>query len=194
MFLDFDTNILFGNNTQKLGPLSQRDFTAKSPANAHLSEQNFLAQQALLLDHERAERMDRNLCDASACASNSIKRFHRPWWSIKLTKARVRVDILCRLISGYKTNTDVRGVLLESINSESMDLTLPETLEASRLLYNQESKILRTLEATSLKGRHTEMEARANVASADGKRDQQKLLDKLCMSEARAASFGQVQF
>jgi hypothetical protein len=58
MFLDLDTTMLFGNETPKLGPLSQRNFTAKSPANntqyikakhAHLSEQNFFAQQALLL-------------------------------------------------------------------------------------------------------------------------------------------------
>jgi hypothetical protein len=33
LFLDFNTNLLFGNDTQPLGPLSMRDFTAKSAAN-----------------------------------------------------------------------------------------------------------------------------------------------------------------
>jgi uncharacterized protein (DUF2344 family) len=51
MFLDFNTNMLFGNETQKLGPIALPDFTAKCPANntkyikakhAHLMEQRFL--------------------------------------------------------------------------------------------------------------------------------------------------------
>ena len=33
LFLDFDTSILFGNDTQKLGSMATRDFTAKCPAN-----------------------------------------------------------------------------------------------------------------------------------------------------------------
>ena len=48
MILDFDTALLFGNDTQPLGPLAHRDFTAKNPANnakyieakySHLKEQ-----------------------------------------------------------------------------------------------------------------------------------------------------------
>jgi hypothetical protein len=37
------------------------------------------------------------------------------------------------------------------------------------------------------------MEARANIASADGKHDKKKLLDKLCTSEARAAMYRKIQ-
>ncbi len=108
MFLDFNTNMLFGNDTQTLGPMAFRDFTAKCPQNNakyieakynHLLEQSYFSRQAELEllpqgDHDLAEQLDRTLAESSLCAGNKIKRFRKPWWSLTITKARAVVDII----------------------------------------------------------------------------------------------------
>jgi hypothetical protein len=141
LYIDFNTSMLFGNDTQTLGPAALRDFTAKYPANnstyisakhAHLTQQGFFGHLARLHsipngDHALAERLDANLQISSAAAGNKVKRFYKPWWSQSLTKARAVVDILQRQLSGFKTNTSIRTVLVDRILDLSLDLVLPVT-------------------------------------------------------------------
>jgi hypothetical protein len=187
LFLDFDTNLLFGNDTPKMGPHASRDFTSRNPANnsayieakhSHLIEQDFFCHLAHLQtlpdgDHALAEQLDSNLLAASECASKKVKRLYKLWWSMTITKAHAVVDILQPQLSGYKTNTDVRDLLIQQISEFSLDLTLPNTQQECKLLYKQHLTLLKEMEKTSLTLRHDEMEARSNVASLEGKRKRQ---------------------
>jgi hypothetical protein len=82
-----------------------------------------------------AKGLDHTLCEARFCASIKIKRFHHPWWSLAITKAQAVVDILRRQLSGYKTNTQVRDVLLHRIAELSLDIELPGTHQARKELF-----------------------------------------------------------
>jgi hypothetical protein len=93
-FLDFNTSILFGNSTPSLAPMSLYDFSSKNPSNNtayiqakydHLQEQQFFRHLEDLEaspqgDHDKAERLDGMLRQASEHASKKLKRFPRPWW------------------------------------------------------------------------------------------------------------------
>jgi hypothetical protein len=207
MFLDFDTQKLFGNDTQKLAPMALRDFTAKNPANNstyietkynHLLEQRFFHSLQELQDkphgdHECAERLDRILQQAGEVASKKVKRFHRPWWSLTITKARAKVEILRRQISGFKTNTEVREVLLARILDQSLDLILPDTFDECKKLYKEKVALLQELEKKSLRLRHEEMEARANLAATAGNTTQKMHNDKLRSGEAHAEMYRKVK-
>jgi hypothetical protein len=67
------------------------------------------------------------LRQASEHAGKQLKRFRRPWWSLKLTRQRVITKILQSHLSGFRTNIDVREALLIRIKDHSLDLTLPAT-------------------------------------------------------------------
>jgi hypothetical protein len=188
LFLDFNTSILFGNATAPLGPMSQRDFTAKCPTNnskyitakhAHLVEQDFFKHLAHLQslpegDHQLAERLDTNLREASKAASNKVKRFYKSWWSLAITKARATVDILRRQLSGFKTNIDVRKVLLELIKELSLDLTLPHTQNECNEALKTSIATLKDMEKNSLALRHDKLEAKATIATDSGNKDKQQ--------------------
>jgi hypothetical protein len=206
-FLDFDSELLFGNKTPTLAPMAFRDFTAKSPANnttyiqakyAHLKEQRYFHHLAELQalphgDNAKAERLDSMLRQASEHASKQLKRFRRPWWSLKLTKERIKTEILQSLLSGFRTNLDVREALLERILEHSLDLTLPETkLECEDLLRHYR-KSLSTMEAHSLEIRHAEMEAKSNLPLESGQQAKKKHLAALRATEAHAAMYRKVK-
>ena len=206
-FLDFNTNLLFGNKTPNLAPMAFRDFTAKNPANntvyikakyAHLQQQNFFHHLAELEalpngDHGKAERLDSILQQASEHAGRQLKRFRRPWWSLKLTKTRISTEILQSLLSGFRNNLDVREALLERIVSHSITLILPSTQSSCEALLRQFQAALRLLETQSLEVRHAELEAKSNIAANAGDRPTKKNLDALRATEAHAAMYRKVK-
>jgi hypothetical protein len=92
LFLDFDTALLFGNNTCKMSAMAHRDFTAKHPENnskyisaksAHLTQQKFFSHLASLQDKPHgdqalAEKLDCMMHEASKVASKKVQRFQQP--------------------------------------------------------------------------------------------------------------------
>jgi hypothetical protein len=168
MFIDFDTELFFGNDTHQMSAMAHRDFTAKNPENntkyieanfSHLSQQRFFAHLEDLQnkpngDHEQAKKLDRMLTEASTVAIKKVKRFYRLWWSLLLTKARAIVEVLRRQLSGFKTGTDVRKVLLERILDLSLDLILPTTKLECISLYKEKQQLLSNIEQNSLATRH----------------------------------------
>lgn len=207
LFLDFNTSILFGNATATLAPLSLRDFTAKCPTNnskyiiakhSHLVEQGFFKHLAHLQslpdgDHLLAERLDTNLREASEAASNKVKRFHKSWWSLAITKSRATVDILRRQLSGFKTNIDLREVLLELIKELSLDMKLPTSKNDCQEALNTSIATLRDMEKNSLALRHDELEAKATIAADSGNKDKQQILARIRTSEAKAAMYRKIK-
>jgi hypothetical protein len=207
MFIDFDTSMLFGNNTQALGRAVLRNFTAKCPTNnskfilakhLHLTNQGFFLQLAQLQsspkgNHALAERLDTNLRASSEFAGTQLKRFHKPWWSQSITKAGAAVDILQCQLSGFKTNTKVRTVLLERISDPALDLTLPLTQPFCQALLTTKLDALRAMEKKSLELRHDKMAVKANLASDTGNQSTKRHLDRLHSSEAHTAMYRKIK-
>jgi hypothetical protein len=88
LVLDFDTQLLFGNDTSTMSALKHHNFTAKNPANnshidtkfAHLMQQCFFYHLAELQDkphgdHVQAKKLDRKLQEASKVKSQKVKQF-----------------------------------------------------------------------------------------------------------------------
>jgi hypothetical protein len=87
MFLDFDTQLLFGNDMHQLGVMAHWDFTVKNLENnttytaakfAHLTQQQFFHHLNELQDkphgnHLQAKKLEQMLWDASNVASKKVK-------------------------------------------------------------------------------------------------------------------------
>jgi hypothetical protein len=163
-YINFNTSILFGNQTPLLAPIASRNFTSKNPANntlyirakyKHLQEQQFFRHLEELQslpsgDHKKAERLDGMLRQASEHAGKQLKRFPRPWWSLKLSKARVTTEILQSLLSGYRNCLDLSEALLTRILEHELDLILPTTREECETQLLQAQASLKEMEKNSL--------------------------------------------
>jgi hypothetical protein len=164
----------------------------------HLQEQQFFRhlndlQSQPMGDHAKAERLDGMLRQASEHAGKQLKRFPQPWWSLKLSKARVAAEILQSLLSGYRNCLDLREALLTRIQEHELDLILPTSRQECeiQLLHSQSS--LKEMEKNSLDLRHAEMEAKANDAHDAGKTAIKKNLDTLRAMEAKVEMYRKVK-
>ena len=100
MFLDLDTEMLFGNRTQALASIPHRDIRSKEQKSntiyintkyEHLDSNNFFNNLDTLLSDPRpqpakAEKFDQLLTQSSKCAGQACRKRRRDWWSQKVTK------------------------------------------------------------------------------------------------------------
>lgn len=207
MFLDFNTSMLFRNETLKMAPAAFRDFNSKSPSNNSkyiTAKHNYLTQQEFFRhltclqsmpngDPALAERLDKNLLNASESAGKKLKRYPKPWWSLTITKLRSTVKILQQQMSGFKTYIDVRNVLLSCITELELDLTLPLTQPACQELLATRRLALRAMEKESLTIRYDELAAKASLAADSVKPQLRQRLTKIRTSEAHAAMYPKIK-
>ncbi len=96
-------------------------------------------------------------------------------------------------MSGYRNNLDVREALLTRILEQSLELILPNTQAECLVLQGHHQELLKNMEANSLEVRHTEMEAKANLAHDTANLNQQKNLNAIRIHEARLAMYRKVK-
>lgn len=120
-FLDFDTDRLFGSQTQALGAHPPRILKSSNiPQVTQYLQHKFefltahnvfrRAQQLLLPGnrHAFAERLDRDIVAASLAAEAKTRRYGDPAWSLALVKARQQVSLLSKCLSMARTGLDHR--------------------------------------------------------------------------------------
>jgi hypothetical protein len=143
MFLDLDTEILFGNKTQALASIPSRDIRSKdAKANTlfantnyeHLEANNFFNNLETLLkyplfDPILAEKLDNLLTQASLYGGTRCRKRRRAWWSQKVTTLRCQCHLLDRLLSGYRNNIDTLSAVKQRMIDINLDFCLPESFE-----------------------------------------------------------------
>jgi len=159
MFLDFSTEMLFGNTTQTLSSPSSRGFYSNNTkqVSQYLREKHrmltdhnaFERAKQLQQDgnrHEYAERLDSDMVSASLSAEKQIQHFFPSMWSLQLDKARRRVNILRRMLSMFRLKLDLRKQIqkLQELDHGGSTILTPETrqecsvqLRASKQHLNQ---------------------------------------------------------
>jgi len=121
MFIDFDTEMLFGNGDLKLANKKMRYIQAKDPYMVkeyidamyeHLENQNVwqLYSQLISKEHlnaELAERVEKILTDASLVAESKCKFRQKNWWSVPLAKAKFKLYTLKTHLSQLRCDITV---------------------------------------------------------------------------------------
>ena len=123
-FFDFDTDKLFGNATPSLSSPNQRILHSTNVKQVtqyikilydSLLECNaFNRARRLRLPgnrHAFAERLDRDMVQASLAAENRIKRYGEPAWSVALDQSRKRLSILRKCLSMIRTGLNTTQVI-----------------------------------------------------------------------------------
>ena len=179
-FFDFDTNVLFGSETQQLAPMAKRGLSASNVSqvteyirhkHSLLTAHNVFSRVAKLTHlgnrHAQAERIDKDVVEASLAAESKVARFGEPAWSVELARARKEVSILTRQMSALRTGFDQSERLLATLHEiNSSIVALPTTdVTCSAELRQTKSKV-REIVAESYQRRDQERQRRINELEA----------------------------
>ena len=133
--------MLFGSNTQPLESPTRRGLSLSSVKQVTsyirekyriLEEHNVFARVEKLLNPEQrhafAERLDKDILDASFRAEKTVGRFGSPAWSLELAEARQHVSILTKHLSSLRIGYDNQMMLQQAIKRLQVPLELPPTI------------------------------------------------------------------
>lgn len=154
-FLDFDTETLFGADTQHLGTPPNRILHSRNVAQTtkyiKIKYDMLLAHNAFTRGdrlaesgnrHAFAERLDKDVLAASLAAEQQLQRFGEPVWSIKLDRARRTVVNLKKCLSMARTKRNVIPYLNQSKRAWEEDFAIPTTVaECNKRLRAAEKKV-----------------------------------------------------
>ncbi len=140
-FFDFDTNALFGSETQVLASMSKRGMSASNVSQVTeyirqkhriLTEHNVFKRVEKLMHqgnrHEQAERIDKDVLEGSLVAEGKVTRFGEPEWSVELVQARKLVSILIKQLSALRTGYDHTEILAKALNDLTTPIALPQSI------------------------------------------------------------------
>ena len=131
MYIDFDTQLLFGNQSQQLLAPAFRDLSAKDPIAAttyipakyeFLRSHNFVKQLETLLQDpepnpEQFEKLDTYLVDSARVAGKKCKQYRRPWYTQDIAQLLTLKYLLRRLIQGFKNNHDQTDAIIQTLRA-----------------------------------------------------------------------------
>ena len=177
-FIDLDATRLFGTPIQEMARYSGRGLHANNlrQVTAYiqrkheiLSSQNAFVRAARLAApgnrHLFAERLDRDLLQASVGAEKSVRPIGEPQWSIKLMKARQRVTLLKQLLSMHKNRIDLTDQIRAIGRDIEDDFIHPTTVaECSQLLRKASRDVYHIVEEHH---QHRETERNIQIATLE---------------------------
>ena len=123
-FLDFNSTLLFGTDTQQLGTHKHHILKSKNVKQNtqylklvyNLLKQHNVFEQGNQFTyagdrHQFTERLDRGVVAACLAAEKKLQQFGTPAWSVELAFARQKVTYLSKCITMAKTDLDHRNQL-----------------------------------------------------------------------------------
>ncbi|KAI2502879.1 hypothetical protein MHU86_11548 [Fragilaria crotonensis] len=183
-FLDFDTNLLFGSETQQLVSAEARDLSSSNirQVTAYIREKhrilfhhhNALARSGQLSlpgnRHAFAERLDQDVLAASLAAAAKVKQFDEPAWSVELAEARKLVVILKKQRSALRTLYDHSSLLASEMAKLSSPVTLPSTVPECNTAIRKVEVTIREIIAESYERRDQERQRKIATLEMSGKK------------------------
>jgi exonuclease III len=139
-FFDFDTDRFFGNATPMLASPTHRILRTTNVKQVtlyikivyELLLQSNAFNRARQLGHPGnrhafAERLDKDIVQASLAAEKRIKRYGEPEWSVTLDQSRKKLTILRKCLSMLRTGLDLTPIIQTENAALQEPMTLPTT-------------------------------------------------------------------
>ena len=142
-FFDFDTDLLFGAATPELASHQQcilksgnvKQVTQYIKTVYDLLKQCNAFERARQLTfpgdrHAFAERLDKDMVQASLAAEKRIKAYGEPAWSVALDQSRKKLSLLHKCMSKLRTGMDMTTIIDEQNAALIEPIDLPTTQQA----------------------------------------------------------------
>jgi hypothetical protein len=182
MFIDFNTNTLFGSATVDLSTPAEHEFSSGDKASncwyidakfnylaAHHWFERISAQQAdPTHNHVPAESLDRDWVRASKHAANQVKKKPRCPFSHQLVAAQKKRNILQRIVSQTTLHVDYSASIAQ-FSRHGYDFLIPTSLLVCRQELSKAQAEIRKIEKAAANYRRDEQQRRIADLLASGK-------------------------
>ena len=205
IILDFDEQLLFGNNTHSLASLPAREFTTKDPKAVR---QYIAAKHRYLDDHNYATRLEaaktrwspqiQEGLDADFqragfyAAKCCTKKPRNVMYSNELSQLRRHKNILLKKISSIKLNRSFEAGISRHI-FENDELVIPTTLNECQELCKTVQKKIKELTKSAVEKRQTEQQKELRDAVLAGNKKKAHRLKNLMAAERTKAMYAKIR-
>jgi exonuclease III len=169
-YLDLHTETLFGSETQQLADRKRRELSSRNrkQVTAYIRRKYELLincnafERAARLHipgerHAYAERLDKDVVDASLTAEKDLPKIFEPAWSVALAQARKKKLILTKQMSALKTGWDNTEVISYDMEQLDEPFEVPVTIQSCSVAMRQIDVEIKELVATSMERRDDEL-------------------------------------
>ncbi|KAI2508228.1 hypothetical protein MHU86_6157 [Fragilaria crotonensis] len=128
--MDFKTDVLFGSDTQTLVNRTTRELSSRhhKQVTAYIRRKHELLTKCNAFErsdrlqtpgdrHAFAERLDRDILDASLNAEKDLPKVFEPAWSVALAQARKKKLVLTKQLTALKTGLNHHEILRKDARS-----------------------------------------------------------------------------
>jgi hypothetical protein len=205
MFVDMDTEMLFGNFDNVLAAMQYCDFTARDPkavsdylqsVGAYLHDHNFSARLQRLKtsdtnDHALAETLDKDLRRACILAATHCRKMRQTPRSPTVIKARDTVNILKRLLSMFRTHMNMHKSIHKFRSKAGQRRTLPSNEKDCGMRLAQ--ALLRKVVKEAAAHWRDHLENLAEIYSLREDKDKSAILKQIIKAEDIKAMYAKIQ-
>jgi hypothetical protein len=207
MFVDMDTEMLFGNLDNDLASMQYRDFKATDPKavteylqgiGTYLKDHNFAERLKVLSESNDkndplAEGMDKDLKRACLYAAKQCRKKRQTPWSPKVIKARDTVNILKRLLGMYRTKVNMKKSIEKLRSKAGRRRTLPTNeKDCSIALRGAQGDLKKTVKEAAAH-RRDHLENLAEIYALREDKEKSAILKYLIKSEDIKAMYAKIR-
>eukprot|EP00957_Ditylum_brightwellii_P195577 14902477-Ditylum_brightwellii.AAC.1 len=193
MFIDFDTDELFGNGDLKLAKSKSCQLKANNPnmvkeyigaMHEYLDDQDFWPLHKSLmkskqLEPDKIEKADKILLDASIYAEKQCKFRPRSWWSLPLAKAKVKLNTLKTHLSQLRCGIEPNSRKMKY----GITINCPQTLAETQAELFKTQRDIKNIICKSKEKRRESNETLAEIHSITGNTTTAKALKSIMKAE-----------
>jgi hypothetical protein len=203
LYVDFNTDLLFGNETHRLANTPLRGINSKDikscetfieASYSHCSENNLFTNLSTLIqsghrDDNAIEIFDQLIGAAGAHAEKQCKKKRRPWWSQELHEHRQWMSMLRRMESGFTNGFNLTQAVTARMQEHGFVQDVPQTIYECRAKIRDATSTLHEILTKARSHRETEQTARAELYDESGRKSQARIQTEMKHKERAAAMF-----
>ena len=210
MWVDFDSNKLFGTALAELPPMEFRDINTRNRARLerYLRRKDELLKARNVYDrvkrltaaavpnHQEAERIDRDLVHLSLSAAKRLPRYPDTAWSLELSQAKRKLAILRLHLSSERLRVNVSHKIEYLQAYMNTPVALPEGVDESRQAVAQARAQVRAVEAAADEVRQKEIEAKIleqHAPRVEGEDGKASALKRIRRAEAKRKMYAKLK-
>ncbi|KAI2503122.1 hypothetical protein MHU86_11313 [Fragilaria crotonensis] len=198
-FVDFNTRLLFGTNTQALSRYEPRMLQSTNVRQVteyiNFKYEQFIGSNMFERSHKLstegnrhrfAERLDQDIVAASLAAERRITRFAQPDWSAELKTARDTAQILHKCLSSIRTHISMTDDVRRQLDALNIPVSTRKSLRLCQQALRQAQAHVHILVSTSYERRDLERNKMMESLQASHEprdRERVKILRQLCKTE-----------
>jgi hypothetical protein len=207
MYIDFNTDKLFGNKTNTMHSAKARLLNSKYPlghktyiqaAAGHARQHNVFKRLQTLIDNNKKdgnliEKLDQTIGEYCDNGKRKCRKTRPEWWTLKVNRLRIWRRNLQKLQSSFKNKINLTEQIQASLDDSKIQMELPTNLEDTIAAITKARKDIHACIKRSKETWALEQMERIAMERNDDNQDTAKILTAVHNAEQHAQMYSMFQ-